>query len=93
MAKVIDLVGPLKNLARKCVDRDCFAYAESFCNLLCAIHTGRWGQLSDDDQTLWLERMASLLHVRGLGDSWEWDDPDYAQCRELVEVLLKAKKR
>ena len=93
MANGNDLFEPLKNLTRKCVERDYFAYAEAFCNLLAALHTGRWSKLPHDEQVLWLERMANLLHARGLGDSWDWGDPDFASCRELVDALRKAHRK
>jgi hypothetical protein len=91
MATIQTLVPPLSRLAKKCIDRRLFTYAESFCNILAAAESGRWNELPRDEQLHWLQKLESLVHVRGLGESFDLDDPDYQQVYELVSGLIKGR--
>jgi hypothetical protein len=93
MTSIQDVSAPLARLTKKCIDDHLFGYAENFCNLLVALEAGRWDQVADDEQFLWLTRLSGLLHPKGLGDSWDTHDPDYRRVQDLVDGLLKARGR
>lgn len=90
MSSVNDLVEPLTQLAKRCIEERMFKHAESFCNFLNAVCSSRWQQLPNDEQALWLRRLSDQLSPRALGDSWDLEDQDYMLAHELVVGLLKA---
>lgn len=88
-----DIIPPLSRLTKKCLDLHLYGFGESFCNLLVAVDSGRWDNLPDEEQAFWLERLANLIHTRGLGETIDWADPDYRLVQQMVEGYRTAMRR
>jgi len=87
------MIPPLVGLAHKLLDAGLFGYIEPIGNFLVAVKSGRWRQLPDDEKNYWLDRLGTTLGPRGLGDSWDRNDPDYKEIGELVYNELKVLRR
>ena len=74
---------PLKELCHLLIDKGSYGYLESFANFLGAITTNRWNQLGLDEQVYWLERLHSLLNIKGW-DGWPDNEPNYETVSRLV---------
>lgn len=87
------MIPPLVGLAHKLLDSDLFGYIEPIGNFLVALKSGRWRQLPDEEKIYWLERAESTFGPRGLGDSWDMNDPGYKTITALIYSELKALRR
>lgn len=83
----------LITLAHKLLDTGLFGYIEPIGNFLVALKSGRWRQLPDEEKIYWLERAGGTFGPRGLGDSWDMNDPDYKTITALIQNELKALRR
>ena len=88
------LLDVFKRLAIHCLEVDLPGYAENFCNLLVAVRSGRWQELSASEREMWLQKVADLLHIRGLGDSLpDFREPAYREAVALIDSLRKSAQR
>ena len=88
------LLDVFKRLAIRCLELDLPGYAENFCNLLVAVRSGRWQQLSESEREMWLGKVADLLHAKALGDSIpDVREPAYVEAVALIDALRKATRR
>lgn len=92
MATIQDLVAPLSQLTKKCIDARLFGYAENFCNVLAAVDSDRWRQLATDEQVYWLGELRDLVSIKALGDTGviDTDDADFRRVQELVDGFQRA---
>jgi hypothetical protein len=87
------IVPPLTRLSHKLLDAGLFGYLENVANFMVAITSGRWSQLPDDEQLMWLDRLSGLLGARGLMDSWDMTDPDLSECHTILDGQIRALKK
>lgn len=87
------MIPPLVGLSHKLLETGLFGYIESIGNFLVALKSGRWRQLPDEEKIYWLERAESTFGPRGLGDSWDVNDPYYKTITTLIYNELKALRR
>jgi len=84
---------PMKRLSHSLVEAGYFGTLENVANFMVAISSGRWNQLPNDEQLMWLKRLSGLLGARGLMDSWDGNDSDLSQCHSILDAQIKALER
>lgn len=88
-----EMLSRLKPLAIRLIELEMYGYLSDVADLLAGFKSGNWPKLSDEDQEQYLKKMSDTFHVRGMGDSELFDDPNYQFVLERVGQELRAVQR
>jgi hypothetical protein len=88
-----EMLARLKPLAIKLIELEMYGYLSDVADLLVCFKSGNWPRLADEDQEEYLKKMGDTFHVRGMGDSELFNDPNYQFVLERVGHELQAVRR
>ena len=84
---------PLKELAKKLLEEEMYGYLEPICGLLQVCKSGRWNQVSNEEQRDYLKQFTRIFHIRAMGDGPLMMDENYSKCHEIINTTYDALDR